>query len=51
MDAVASEPCAYHAMFPETQATDGKGGVIPALAEVETGHFVACFRLDEPGIC
>jgi len=53
MDAVAKEKCAYHAMYPAT----GDGGAaaggasVPALAEFEKGHFVACFRLDEPGTC
>ena len=51
MDAVAAEPCAYHAMFPNAQAAGGTGDRMPALAEVEKGHFVACFRLDEPGTC
>ncbi len=51
MDAVAAEPCAYHAMFPDTRVAGGTGDLTPALAEVEKGHFVACFRLDEPGTC
>lgn len=51
MDAVASEPCAYHAMFPDAGAAGGTGDRLPALAEVERGHFVACFQLDEPGTC
>ena len=51
IDAVATEPCAYHALFPNAQGADGKDPGIPALAEIEKGHFVACFRLDEPGTC
>ena len=51
MDAIAAEPCAYHAMFPDGQATTATGAPVPALAEIEPGHFVACFRLDEPGTC
>jgi oligopeptide/dipeptide ABC transporter ATP-binding protein len=50
MDEVASGPCAYHAMYPDAQAA-GVESTAPALAEVEKGHFVACFRLDEPGTC
>ena len=50
MDEVASEPCAYHALYPDAQAA-GAEPTPPALAEVEKGHFVACFRLDEPGTC
>jgi peptide/nickel transport system ATP-binding protein len=51
MDAIAAEPCAYHAMYPSGQAAGGTGEPEPALAEVEKGHFVACFRLDEPETC
>jgi oligopeptide/dipeptide ABC transporter ATP-binding protein len=51
MDAVEAEPCVYHAMYPNAGAADGSGEPAPALAEVEKGHFVACFRLDEPGTC
>ena len=53
MDAVAKETCAYHAMYPATGdgAAKGTAAAVPALAEVEKGHFVACFRLDEPGTC
>jgi len=51
MDAVATEACAYHAIFPDAHAAEVAAGQAPALAEVETGHFVACFRLDEPGTC
>jgi peptide/nickel transport system ATP-binding protein len=50
IDAVAKEPCAYHALFPNAEA-GGVGGHLPALAEIEKGHLVACFRLDEPGTC
>jgi peptide/nickel transport system ATP-binding protein len=50
IDKVATEQCAYHAMYPN-QRERGGGEHIPALAEVEKGHFVACFRLDEPGSC
>jgi oligopeptide/dipeptide ABC transporter ATP-binding protein len=51
IDDVAMEPCAYHAMFPDARAAAGSDNRVPALAEVEKGHFVACFRLDEPGTC
>jgi len=51
MDTVAKEPCAYHAMFPDARGADGAAASVPALAEIEKGHFVACFRLDEPGTC
>ena len=53
MDKVATEHCAFHAMFPDAPAGGGSAGgaAHPTLAEVEKGHFVACFRLDEPGTC
>jgi oligopeptide/dipeptide ABC transporter ATP-binding protein len=51
MDRVAKEPCAYHAMYPAAKEAAGVAVSVPALAEVEKGHFVACFRLDEPGTC
>ena len=51
MDAVAAEPCAYHAKYPKADGMAGPEEPISGLAEVEPGHFVACFRLDEPGTC
>jgi peptide/nickel transport system ATP-binding protein len=53
MDKIAAEHCAFHAMFPDAPPGGGTGvrAGQPTLAEVEKGHFVACFRLDEPGTC
>ena len=53
MDNIAAEHCAFHALYPDAPAGGATGGGTghPTLAEVEKGHLVACFRLDEPGTC
>ncbi|GAA3734797.1 ABC transporter ATP-binding protein [Salinactinospora qingdaonensis] len=42
--------CLYHDRYPSDGATtDAPDG--PPLAEVASGHFVGCFRVDEEGEC
>ena len=43
--------CIYHETYPDAVTPAGPAGERPPLALAEADHYVACYRVDEPGTC